>query len=192
VAGQAQLLLPGQGKVVSYNPSSGDKLWECEGPATFCANTMCASGDLVFASGGYPQQNTWAIKADGSGTIIWRKNWKCYVPSMLIDGERLFVPHDNGVLHCVEAATGKELWSKRLGGDLTSSPVLAGGNLYVTTETGKTFVLKSSNKLQEISQNDIGDRCYATPTICDGRIYIRTYSKLFCIDEGRSVAGASE
>jgi outer membrane protein assembly factor BamB len=146
----------------------------------------------VFASGGYPQQNAWAIKADGSGTIVWRKNWKCYVPSMLVDGERLFVPQDNGVLHCVETATGKELWSKRLGGDVTSSPVLAGGNLYVTTESGKTFVFRSSNKLEEISQSDIGDRCYATPTVSGGRIYLRTYSKLFCIGDDQAHGPTSE
>lgn len=184
VAGTMQLILHGQDKVVSYNPATGDKLWECEGPATVCANTMCWSGDLVFVSGGYPQQNTWAIKADGSGLIVWRKSWKCYVPSMLVDGDLLFVPQDNGVLHCVDATTGEEHWTKRLGGDVTSSPVLADGKLYVITESGKTFSFRSSKKFQEVSAGDLGDRVYATPTITGGRSYIRTYSKLFCIGEG--------
>jgi outer membrane protein assembly factor BamB len=191
VAGKAQLLLHGQDKVVSYDPASGDKLWESDGPATVCANTMAWSEDLVFASGGYPQQNTWAIKADGSGQIVWRKNWKCYVPSILVAGELLFVPQDNGVLHCVDAATGKEHWSKRLGGDLTSSPVLADGKLYVTSEDGKTFMFLASKNFQDISAGDLGDRCYSTPTIAGGRIYIRTYSKLFCIGDDRVELPAS-
>jgi outer membrane protein assembly factor BamB len=193
VAGKWQLLMHGQDKVISYDPATGDQLWECEGPATVCANTMCWSGDLVFASGGYPQQNVFAIRADRSGTIVWRKKWKCYVPSMLIDGELLYVPQDQGVLLCVDAKTGKEHWSKRLSGDVTSSPVLAGGNLYVTTETGKTSVFRSSKNLVEISESDLGERCYTTPTIVGERIYIRGYSKLFCIaGQPKASAAAGE
>jgi hypothetical protein len=100
---------------------------------------------------------------------------------MLVDRERLIVPQDDGVLHVVEAATGNELWTKRVGGDLTSSPVVAGGKLYVTTEAGKTIVFGSTDKATEVSTNDNGDRCYATPTMCGGRIYLRTHSKLLCI-----------
>lgn len=187
VAGKTQLLLHGQDKVVSYDPATGDKRWECDGPATVCANTMCWSGDLAFAAGGFPQQNTWAIKADGSGEIVWRKNWKCYVPSMLVDGDLLYVSQDNGVLRCVDVATGTEHWNKRLGGDLTSSPVLADGKLYVVTESGKTSILCSSKNLQGIFEGDLGDRCYSTPTIAGGRCYIRTYSKLFCIGESSAL-----
>lgn len=140
---------------------------------------------------GYPQQNTWAIKADGSGQIVWRKNWKCYVPSMLVAGELLYVPQYNGVLHCIDAATGQEHWSTRLGGDLTSSPVVADGKLYATTESGKTFVFRSSKNLQQIFAGDLGERCYATPSIAGGRIYIRTYSKLFCFGDDGSAPPAS-
>jgi hypothetical protein len=183
------LLLSGQDKVISYDPLTGDKLWECAAPSTVAANTMCWNDDLVFTSGGYPQRNVFAIKADGSGQIVWRKPWKCYVPSMLVDGDRLIIPQDDGVLHVVEAATGKELWTKRVGGDLTSSPVLAGGKLYVTTEAGKTVVFGSTAKSTELATNDNGDRCYATPTICGGQIFLRTLSKLLCIGEPVAAGG---
>lgn len=190
VAGKPpQLLLSGQDKVISYDPLTGDKLWECSGPSTVAANTMCARGDLVFASGGYPQRNVFAIKADGSGQIVWRKPWKCYVPSMLVDGDRLVIPQDDGVLHVVEATTGKELWTKRVGGDLTSSPVLAGGKLYVTIEAGKTVIFGSTSKSTEVATNDNGERCYATPTICGGQIFLRTHSKLLCIGEPVAAGG---
>lgn len=183
VAGKTQLLLSGHKKVVSYNPANGEKLWESEGPATVCANTLAWSGDLVFASGGYPEQAVLAIKADGSGEVVWRKDWKCYVPSLLVDGDRLTVPQDNGVVRCVEAATGDELWSKRLGGDITASPVLAGGHIYIATEAGKVCVLKAGDKAELLAENDVGDRCYATPTIAGDRIYLRTFAKLLCIAE---------
>jgi outer membrane protein assembly factor BamB len=181
VAGKPQLLLHGQGKVVSYNPDSGDQLWDAEGPATYCANTMCASGNLVFASGGYPERNVLAIKADGSGQVVWRKSIKCYVPSMLVDDDRLIVPQDDGVLHCLEAATGKEIWTKRVGGDLTSSPVLANGHLFVSTESGKTAIFQSSRRGTKVRENENGEACYATPTFCGGEIFVRTRTKLICV-----------
>jgi outer membrane protein assembly factor BamB len=151
---------------------------------------MVWSGDLVFASGGYPERSVMAIKADGSGEVVWEKRIKCYVPSMLIDGERLLVPEDDGILHCLEAATGKELWKQRLGGSVTSSPVLADGNLFVTNEEGTTFVLKSGAKFDSVGENSVGDRCYATPTICGGRVYLRTYGKFFCIGDEAAPAGS--
>ena len=186
VAGKTQLLLSGHKKVVSYNPDNGEKLWESEGPATVCANTLAWSGDLVFASGGYPEQAVMAIKGDGSDEVVWQKDWKCYVPSLLVDGERLIVSQDNGVVRCVKAATGDELWSKRLGGDITASPVLSGEHIYIATEAGKVCVLKAGDKADLVAENDVGDRCYATPTIVGGRIYLRTFSRLLCIGQSLS------
>jgi outer membrane protein assembly factor BamB len=187
--GQDQLLLSGHDKVVGYDPLTGEEIWRADGPASVTANTMAWSETLLFASGGYPQRATWCLTSD-KGAVVWKKNWKCYVPSMIVQGEQLIVPQDDGIVHCVEAATGKEYWNKRLGGDLTASPVLADGKLYFTTEMGKTIVLKSGKHIEVIAENDLGQRCYATPTICGGRIYLRTFSQLYCIGENEPHAAS--
>ena len=44
---------------------------------------MVWDGDIVFASGGYPKSETLAIKADGSGEVLWKNSKKCYEQSML-------------------------------------------------------------------------------------------------------------
>ncbi|MDX1945940.1 MAG: PQQ-binding-like beta-propeller repeat protein [Pirellulaceae bacterium] len=180
VAGKTQLLLAGQEKVVSYDPLTGKKHWEAEGPATVCANQLAWNDELIFVSGGYPQRATWAMKADGSGEVVWKKNWKCYVPSMVVAEGRLIVPQDDGIVHCVEAASGKELWFKRLG-EMSASPVLVDGKLLVTTESGKTHVLAFGDTFEQLAENENGDRCYATPTVCGGRIYLRNFSQLLCL-----------
>ena len=86
------------------------------------------------------------------------------------------------------------MWHKRFG-DISASPVAAGDHLYITTEAGKTFVLRRGDKLEQVAENDNGDRCYATPTICGGRIYLRTFSRLLCIgassEEPRTAAAPS-
>ncbi len=45
---------------------------------------------------------------------------------------------------CWEAATGKEMWKKRLGGNYSASPVLVGDLMFATSESGETHVLKIS------------------------------------------------
>jgi outer membrane protein assembly factor BamB len=175
LAGKPQLLLSGHRQVVSYNPRTGDKLWQADGPADVCANTIVTKGDLLFASGGYPQAAVMAIRGDGSGQLVWKKDFKCYVPSMLVDG--------------LSTETGAELWSKRLGGDITASPVLADEKIFVTNEAGATFVLQSGATFKQLATNDAGLPCFSTPAICGGRIYLRTDRLLLCIgSESREVA----
>ena len=180
-AGKTQLLLSGQKKIVSYNPDSGKMLWQCKGPASTCANTMAWQGDLVFASGGYPEHSIMAIRADGSGNVLWEKRQKVYVPSLLIDQGRLFAIQDNGVAYCFDANSGDELWKKRLGGDFSASPVAAGGNIFVPNESGRMFVFKSAARFEMVAENELASGGFASPVICGGKLYVRTAHKLFCV-----------
>jgi hypothetical protein len=73
---------------------------------------------------------------------------------------------------------------------MTSSPVKAGKNLYFTNEAGTTFVAAAGPQFESVSENEIGDRCYATPTVCGGRVYLRTFGKLFCLSNRPAAAGS--
>jgi outer membrane protein assembly factor BamB len=141
----------------------------------------------VFATGGFPEREILAIRADGSGDvtkthIVWRsKKGVTYVPSPLYHDGRLYVVNDNGAATCFDAKTGKELWSERLGGAVTSSPVLVGDLLYVTDEQGWTYVMKAGPKFERVAVNDVGEGVLATPAVAGGRIYLRTTGTLYCI-----------
>ena len=113
--GRDQLLLSGHNQVCSYDPANGKLLWKSEGPAATTANTLGWHQGLVFASGGWPEQNLMAIRADGSGEIVWQKGIKAYVPSPLIIDGRLIVTQDANIVRCYDPKTGNELWTKRLG-----------------------------------------------------------------------------
>jgi outer membrane protein assembly factor BamB len=181
VAGQDQLLLSGQQKVASYNPVTGDVLWTSEGPAQFTANTVACSDKLVFATGGYPENAVLAIKADGSGEVVWRKAIKAYVPSPLLLGERLLVVQDSGTAILLDADTGGEIWTQRLGGNFYASPVVAGDTVYVPDRSGMMHVFKAGPKFVEVSENFLASGGDASPVICGGRIYIRTTNRLYCV-----------
>ena len=182
VAGQTQLLLSGQNEVASYDPETGKEIWTSEGPASTTANTMVWSGDLVFASGGYPQRNVMAIRADGSGEVVWQKKYKGYVPSLLVDDGRLLVVQDDGVARCFAAETGEELWKQRLGGSgFSASPVLVGDHIFVPNEAGTMFVFEWGDTFKSVSENQLASGGFASPVVCGGQLFIRTADKLFCI-----------
>ncbi len=193
LAGKPQLILMGMGEVSSYDPDSGKRLWWCAGPAEVTACTPALSDTVVFATGGYPEKEVLAIRADGSGDVTkshvaWRsRKVVAYVPSPIYHDGHLYVVSDGGVAGCFEAKTGKQLWQDRLQGAFTASPVLAGGLLYATSEAGKTFLFKAGPKFEVVATNDLGERALATPAICGGQVFLRTDKHLYCL--GRPAGG---
>ncbi len=174
VAGKEQLIISGANATTSYNPASGEENWRTPGPWSVTCGTAVWSDDMVFVSGGYPTSRTMGIKADGSGTVVWENKAKCYEQSMLYYEGYIYCLADTGVAYCWRAEDGKEMWSERLAGRVSASPVLAGGNIYLAVENGNTFVFKPSPEgLEIVAENQLGDSAYATPTFIDNRIYMR-------------------
>ncbi len=192
VAGKDQVIFTGCDLIASYDPLSGKKNWEVEGATTECVTSTPTDGNLVYSSGGYPRNHVSAIRGDGSGEIVWEDKTRVYVPSMLVIDGHLYAVADKGIAYCWKSDTGEELWKERLGGTFTSSPVLAGGHLYATTEDATTHVLKVSPQgVETVAKNKLGDEAYATPAICGNRIYMRVVDTvdgkrqemLYCLGE---------
>ena len=95
---------------------------------------------------------------------------------------------------CWKADTGKEVWKGRLRGIFTASPVLVGGNIFATNETGRTFIFAATPKaFTLIGENQLGDEVMATPTFCGDCIYLRVANKsedkrqemLYCVGQSK-------
>ena len=75
------------------------------------------------------------------------------------------------------------------GGDFFASPVMVGDRIYASNVAGKTFVFVATPKaFQLLASNQLGDEAYASPVICDSRIYLRVAKQgaerqeiLYCI-----------
>ncbi|HVX10038.1 MAG TPA: PQQ-binding-like beta-propeller repeat protein [Pirellulales bacterium] len=174
VAGRDQLLVAGCDHVSSFDPFTGKRLWEIEGSTTECVGSIVTDGTLVFASGGYPEKLTVAVRGDGSGQVAWQNKVQTYVPSMLVYDGRLYTVTDAGVAICWRASTGEELWKSRLGGTFNASLVLVGDRIMATNQEGDTFIFRASaEKFESIAQNHLGEDVYATPAVCGGHIYMR-------------------
>ena len=174
VAGKDQMVMTGCDLFSSFEPLTGNTIWEVPGATTECVTSTVTDGKRVFSSGGYPKNHISAVLADGSGKLDWENESRVYVPSFLVRDGALFGVLDAGIAVCWSAETGKELWKNRLGGTASSSPVLVGDKIYATNESGDTFIYKADPKeYKEIGKNHLGDQVLSTMVICDSRIYYR-------------------
>lgn len=191
-AGRTQVVLGGCNLLVSLDPLTGKKLWEIEGSTEETVVTAATDGSRVYVSGGYPKSHTMAVEADGSGKIAWQNGTRLYVPSMLVRDGHVFGMLDAGHAVCWDAATGEERWREKVDKDFYSSPVMVGNLIYATSLRGVTSVIEVTPQRfgRLVAQNQLGDEAFATPSICGGRIYLRSAKKgeprqeyLWCIGE---------
>ena len=174
VAGKDQLLMTGCDKVSSFNPLSGETLWEVDGATTECVTSTVTDGSRIFTSGGYPKNHMSAVLADGSGKKVWENDSRLYVPSLVIRDGYLYGVLDAGIAVCWKADTGDEVWKARLGGTFSSSPVLVGDKIYATSEVGETFIYRADPaKFEQLAKCKLGDEILSTLVICDSRVYYR-------------------
>ncbi|MEZ6112623.1 MAG: PQQ-binding-like beta-propeller repeat protein [Pirellulaceae bacterium] len=190
-----QLLLAGCDHITSLDPLTGKPIWEIEGSTTECVGSIVTDGQLVFASGGYPKKLTQAVRADGSGEIVWQNDVQTYVPSMIVHDRHLYTVTDNGIAICWDSSTGKEQWKARLGGTFNASPVLVGQSIFATSQDGTTHIFRANpEKFEPIGENSLGDDVYATPVFSNSQIFMRVAKQdgdkrqewLYCL--GRSTS----
>jgi outer membrane protein assembly factor BamB len=133
-----------------------------------------------------------AIRGGGKGDVtkthvLWKKVTKApdhLVSPLVLEGRILFIKGE-GICSCLDAATGEAVWSqKRIGnlGSCLGSPVAGDGKIYAASRSGHVAVLASGPTLNVLANNDMGEGIVGTPGIANGRLYIRTRTKLYCIE----------
>jgi outer membrane protein assembly factor BamB len=99
------------------------------------------------------------------------------------DGKLFYSVRDRGIVFCLDARTGQEVWgNQRIKPAIySSSPVLADGRIYITNEEGLTTVIKAGPKFEVLAENELGDYTLSSPAISDGHIFMRTAGFLYSI-----------
>jgi outer membrane protein assembly factor BamB len=193
--GRTQMVLSGTLCVASYDPRTGRQHWIIDGPTEqFVASIVLnRRANLFFMTGGFPEHHLLAIKPDGTGNvtqshIAWRHNrasYVSYVPSPIAEGDYFLVVSDPGYACCFEAATGKLVWQEKLG-EHHASLVSAAGLVYFLADDGVTTVVRPGPVFATVARNEIGEKCFASPALSRGRLYLRGDKSLFCIRSGVS------
>ena len=107
------------------------------------------------------------------------------IPSMLYVKPFLFLVTETGVAKCLKAATGEEIWRQRLGGKHSASPIWADGRIYFLSEKGKTTVIRDDDEFEVLAENELNEKCIASPAVSQKQIFIRSDSNIFCIGKSR-------
>jgi len=104
-------------------------------------------------------------------------------PSLLYCRGKLYLLRDGGVLTCLEAATGKEIFRERIGasGQYTASPIAAGDKIIAASVRGVVTVIQVNNELKVLARNDFREKIFATPAIDENKIYLRTVGHLYAL-----------
>jgi hypothetical protein len=195
VNNKQQLVVSGADYVTGHDLNSGKELWRMGGfnPANDPYNRTIASsvviGGNVFTTStrGRPFIG---FRAGGSGNItgkseLWKNNLGADVPTPTTDGKYIYVLVDNGILNCVESATGKVVYQgQRIEhGTYSSSPLLADGKIYCINEDGTTTVVKAGPVFEVLAVNKLDGFTLASPVAVDNQIFIRTADYLYCIQK---------
>jgi outer membrane protein assembly factor BamB len=93
----------------------------------------------------------------------------------------LYVSELLGILHCMDANTGKVHWEHNTGNENWSSPYYADGKVYQGNDDGVVFVFEHGTKLKLLAENNMGSAVRATPVAANGVLYVMTENKLFAI-----------
>lgn len=119
--------------------------------------------------------------------IRWRyvnrkRQFPYYSSCGVIEG-RVVVGGRDKMVHCMDAATGKELWTFMTSARVESSPALADGRAFVGSNDGKLYVLdyKTGAKVWEFNA---GAPLSASPAIASGRVVIGSEDgRLYCFGQ---------
>jgi outer membrane protein assembly factor BamB len=187
-AGRLQMISACSKGAYSYDPRSGDEIWRITFPSYSSAARPLFGEGLVYINTGFGKADLLAVRPDGQGdvtatNILWKatKGIGSKPSPVLVDG-LIFDVHDAGVGSCIDAKTGKELWTKRLGGAFSASPISALGRIYFFDEQGKGTVVKAGRTYEELAANMLDDGCKASPAVVGKAIILRTQTALYRIE----------
>jgi outer membrane protein assembly factor BamB len=159
----------------------------CVGPGRLCCIDPTKRGDI---SGELDDGSGRGVGNPNSG-LIWEylgqddrvgPAMHRTLSSVAIDSGIVIAPDHPGIVHCLDAQSGKPLWTHDTGSQISTSPLIVGDKAYVATEDSVTiFEVSRQKKLIGVREPDcvIG----ASPIFANGTLYVTTRNALLAIGE---------
>ena len=187
--GREAVIIPGNPKAMTcLNASDGKLLWEVENPTPGdrpVASPAVAGGVafMTMGQGGTGKASVAVRITDAKPEIIWQmRKGLPYVPTAIGEGKRFYMLGDGGVLTCVRAEDGSEVYSERVFTDKAySSPILVGDRIYCTGRSGQVAVVAAGDTFRKLGEGKLGESTDATPAVAGGRLFFRTKTHLMCL-----------
>lgn len=189
VDGRPLLISSGSRAIYGYDPLTGKEIWRiADGNHSTAIRPVVGHG-LVFVTTGYPRSSLLALRPDGQGDATATKiAWSATrsvpnKPSPLLLGDLLYMVTDAGVVSCLEAKTGTPIWTGRIAGTYSASPVSAEGRVYFFNEDGKVTVLDGARALKVLGESEMDEGFMASPAIAGKAFFLRTRTHLYRVEQ---------
>jgi hypothetical protein len=188
--GSTELLSPSADWLYAYNPSTGQERWKVSyGHLGFSNVSRPVTGHgMLYVPTCFMKSKMLAFAYDGSQApkVAWEITRSMpNQPSPVLAGEEIYIIDDRAVATCADARTGHVHWQERLGGggNVSASPVLADGRIYVVTQEGKTHVLQPGKSYQALAENQLEGAHMASPVPVGNALFLRTEHALYRIQQ---------
>ncbi len=202
IHGVRQVIFFLQKGLVSVAAQDGKELWRF--PFKFSTSTAISpvvAGDIVYCSAGYGV-GSGACKITKSGdtftaTELWKirgdqpvaNHWSTpVVKDGYLYGMFSFKKFGTGPLKCVELATGQVKWEKP--GFGPGNVLLVGDKILALADDGQLVVVEAApGAYKELARAKVlAGKCWSTPALSNGRIYVRSTKEGACLDVSGGLA----
>ena len=192
--GSHQIIGANQGNgLFGIDPQTGKMLWNQKVFEMRCCSTPLIVGDIAIGSSGSGGggNHLVAVQIPQSTNDAPQQKYRIdsgapYVPTPVIRGKHMFTVDDKGIAACWIAATGEEVWRKRIGGKFGASPIVVGDKLLLVSLDGEAVIVRASDKFELISRFDLGGPVGATPAFVSeaggGRLLLRVGDEIRCLE----------
>ena len=198
--GGTEIVQTGRKENRSYSPE-GELLWHFDGKMSVLTipSPLVVDGMLYLTSGYFQDQKrpVFAIKPGAKGDIALKDDetsnefitWSLqkmgpYNTSPIVYRGLYYTVLDRGMMTCHDAGTGELVYNRTRfprGASFTASPWAYNDKVFCLSEDGRTFVLNAGREFDVERVNELDELCIATPSIAQGKLLIRTASKVYCI-----------
>jgi len=190
IDGKPQLISNGALLVTGHEPRTGEEIWRVRYRDDSSISSIIRGHGLLFVNTGGPPGGSelWAIREGGAGDVTdSHVVWKMTVDpphqsSPVLVGDLLYTVSDQGVLICMQATTGEQVWQQRLKGKFGASLLAAGDTIYVSNMKGTTTVFAAGREYRELAVNQIDSELWASPAVAGNALLLRTKTHLYRIE----------
>lgn len=192
--GQTAIVITGGDYVTGHNPDTGEEVWRSGGLNPDRSQNFRIVGSPVVKDGLIyaPTRNRplLALRPGGSGDVtdshlaFKYEGRAADVPTPVCDGTYLYIVDDRGMVTCLDAKDGSEVYGpvRTASGTVSSSPVLIDGKIYFVNEEAVTVVFETGPEFKLVSENSLdGEYTLSSIAVSGSQIYVRTAKSLFCI-----------
>lgn len=217
VEGARHLVLSGSGKIAGLDAKTGERAWEFTeiGGNTTPTPIPIKEGQFLIGASVGRGASSDGKTAKSNGVIQIKRNADGFTASWLWQAtratssfgspvyfnEQVYFVNRQGVVFCLDAKNGEEVYAKRMpSGSVWATPLVLNGKLYFFGKDGVTTILEDAKEMEEIATNELwapaaqrggamgGPVLYAATPHSQG-LLLRRGDTLFCVEGEQSASG---